>query len=508
MSRDRSPKDTEEVDHHNLSGQSAAKNAGFVAAAECIGKLSTLAWTVVAAQQLGQAGFGVFNLALAIGLIIVAIGQWGFDTVMVRRASQDTSQLSRFFSESIIWQIVLAAPLLVIGGAVFALVETDRNAALATVMVLCAVLCDMVSDNARAASSTIHRQGITSAALIGQRIIMFAAATPLVLWKGDVVTLSAAFLFASVFGLALHGLALRRLKIYFRLSLVTVHGLRNCFRGTGSIGLSSLIQVLQARIGFIVLGAVAGQHAVGSYSAAFRLYETVLFLSFAVGAAVFPLMSVTESARELRKLIEGTINILCGFYLPFAAVCLIDATGMIDLVFGGQYVADASQALRWLAPAPLLFAVAFIGRTALVASSSTRSLLISAVASTGALLLLCLLLVPIIGAAGATIALTSSLAVEAVIMVFFLRAVLDSWPQLLRQSIQPILCSGIVVLVFLIMDASFIVELLVAAGIYTVCWGGLLWRGRSSASQLFRALPSRRSHGSDSNGPEVSDDSA
>lgn len=489
MSAESPAPDSDGVENRRLSGRSAVTNAGFVAVAECVGKISTLAWTVVAAQQLGQAGFGIFNLALAIGLILAAIGQWGFDSVMVRRASQDTSQLSRFFSEAIVWQVVLTVPLLIIGSVVFATLEADRTASLATTMVLGGVFCDMVSDNARSAASTIHRQGITSAALIGQRIIMFAVAIPLVLRWGDITALSAAFLFSSVLGLALHAAALRRLRIRFSLSLVTAVSLRGCLRGTGSIGLSSLIQVLQARIGFILLGALASQHAVGTYSAAFRLYETVLFLSFALVAAVFPLMSVAKTGQALRTLIESTINILCGFYLPFAAVCLIDAPGMIHLIFGEQYVADASLALRWLAVAPVLFAVAFVGRTALVAASSTTPLLISASASTGTVALLCLLLIPRFDAVGATIALTSGLALDAFLTVIFLRTVLDRWPRLLRQSIQPLLCSGVITVIFLALHASFLVELLISAVVYIACWGSLLRWGRSSASQLVRALP-------------------
>ncbi|MEW1987591.1 flippase [Brevibacterium casei] len=487
------------VEGRALTGATAVKNAGFVAVAECVGKVSTLAWTVVAAQQLGQAGFGVFNFALAVGLILAAIGQWGFDTVLVRRASQDVSQLSRFFTEAIVWQVALAAPLLLAGGVVVAFIDADPGASVATAMVLAAVLCDMISDNARAAASTIHRQGITSAALIGQRILMFATAVPLVLRWGDVLTLSAAFLFSSIVGLALHAAALRRLGIRFRVSHISKSGLRDCLRGTGSIGLSSMIGVLQARIGFIILGALAGQQAVGSYSAAFRLYETVLFLSFALMAAVFPLMSVAVSGRALRRLVESSVNILCGFYLPFAVVCFIDARGMIQLVFGQEYVQDASQALWWLAPAPLLFAIAYVGRTGLVAASSTKPLLVATVASTATVAILCLLLVPGLQATGATIALTSGIAVDAVLTMVFLRAALDRWPRLLSQSIQPILCSGIVAVVFLVLRSSFLIELLISAFLYIAAWGSLLWWGRSSASQLVRTLPSRGS------GPDTSE---
>lgn len=473
-----------------LTGRSAVKNASFVAIAQCIGKLSTLVWTVVAAQQLGQAGFGVFNFAIALGLIIVALGQWGFDIVMVRRASKNVDQLSRYFSEAIVWQVGLSAPLLIIGAVVYGGGSPDdRGAALATVMILGAVLADLISDNARAASSTIHRQGITSLALIGQRIVMAAISIPLMLLWGNVMVLGAAFLFSSLAGLVLHAVALRRLEIRFSLRLVSWSGLRECFGGTGAIGLSSLIQVLQARIGFVLLGVWATQEVIGSYSAAFRLYETVLFLAFALDAAIFPLMSIAERGKGLRKLVEASISILIGFYLPFAVVCILDAPGLVRLVFGEDYVAGASWALFWLAAAPLLFGIGFMSRAALLAASSTKPVLVVALLSTGTVTLLCVLLVPQYQAAGATIALTGGLAVDAIFSVVFLSAILDRWPQLLRQAVLPALCCIPVMGIFVLLPAPFLARLVLGAVIYIVCWGSALYWGRSSAGQLVRSIP-------------------
>src|SRR5699024_3953233 len=212
-------------------------------------KLSTMVWTVVAAQKLGQFGFGVFNLALALGLILIAVGGWGFTSVFVRRASRDTSRVSQYFTEIVVWQGGLTAPLVLLGVVVYSVVTPETTAVVPMAMVLLAGLFDPKSDTARAASSTVHRQGTTSLALIAQRLITSAVAIPAVMIWGSALALSVAFLFSSLLGVVLHGFALGRLGIRFRPRLLTMDGLRHSLRGTHWIGLGGVARAVQYRAG-------------------------------------------------------------------------------------------------------------------------------------------------------------------------------------------------------------------------------------------------------------------
>ena len=55
----------------------------------------------------------------------------------------------------------------------------------------------------------------------------------------------------------------------------------------------------------VLLAVLAGDQAVGKYAAAYRLFETVLFLSYAVVGSVAPLMYARAADRgEVGRLAE------------------------------------------------------------------------------------------------------------------------------------------------------------------------------------------------------------
>lgn len=460
-----------------MMGRSAMANASFAAAAQIVGKLTTLAWTLVAAQQLGQEGFGAFNLILALNLVIAALGEWGFDSVLVQRGSVDRGALSRYFTESAVWQVGLATPMLLLGGLIFSATRSEQEAVLAFFLVVVAILCDTVSDTARTASTVIHRQGRTSAALTMQRTLTAIVAIPALMAKPDLVMLAAAFSGTSVVGLLLHLRALRRLDLRLDLRLLTWHSLRAYGRGTTRIGLSALLSVVLYRAGFILLGALSGDAEVGAYSAAYRLFDTVLFLTFALVSAVFPLMSATRDKDRSRRLTEVATGILIVMYLPFAVVCLMEAPRLVELLFGHEYVAATSQPLRWLAIGPLLFAVAFVGGTVLIAVEQTQGLLIAAISATATNIILNVGVIPSMGASGAAIGLLVALSVDAVVTTCYVRRALGRWPRLLDQVYLPAVACIAVAGVIWTIRAAFLLELAIAAFVYVACWFGLaLWR--------------------------------
>src|SRR5947209_7110521 len=82
--------------------------------------------------------------------------------------------------------------------------------------------------------------------------------------------------------LVLHVAAVRQLGVSFRPSLLGRDGLRTFGRGTAAFGVSALVLAALSRFDVVLLEAMKGAKAVASYTAAYRLFETVLFVTFAV----------------------------------------------------------------------------------------------------------------------------------------------------------------------------------------------------------------------------------
>ena len=71
----------------------AAGNALVSATAQVLGKVATLLWTLVAARELAPREFGHFTFVLATALLLSAVAEWGFDQVLIRRASAHLAEL-------------------------------------------------------------------------------------------------------------------------------------------------------------------------------------------------------------------------------------------------------------------------------------------------------------------------------------------------------------------------------------------------------------------------------
>lgn len=233
-------------------------NAGFVALSQVVAKVTTLVWTVVAAQMLGQEGFGGFNFALATATVLATFVEWGFNSLLVQRSSVDRSALSRHFSETLTWQFMIAIGLLGLSILAYGFYNPDLSMVLSFALIQIAVLCDTTSSSARAAASVLHRQVETSLALVAQRVIAAGVIVAALLGSATLLTLSAAFAFASVAGVVLQLIVIRRMKIIPSAKHISRRGLRAFATGSNRIGISVLLGSVLFRVGFITVGAFWG----------------------------------------------------------------------------------------------------------------------------------------------------------------------------------------------------------------------------------------------------------
>lgn len=401
------------------SFQRAARNAVFVMIAETAAKITTFAWTVVAARELTRGEFGSFNFALSLALILASIAEWGFDPVMMQRVSRDPSAKERLFANAVGWEGAIAS-ILFGGAAIAGSIASSGTTRIVLLLVLLATFLDVFADTIRALGTALQRQGVTSIALVIQRIATVGVAVPVLLLGGGLEGFAIAFLGGYVIGFAAHLVALGRLGIPFRFGLVRLEGMRTFARGTTAVGLSGLVLAALFRIDALILAGLKGEAALGAYSVAYRLFETSLFVTFALNSALFPLMAERgDDPDEVRGVMEKALGATLFLYLPYTVVCLVEAEAFLDLLFGARYAAVSAGSLRWLAAAPLVYALAFITGSALLAVRRTGALLVAAVAATVVNISLNFTLIPLVGIEGAAITTTVSFLVEGLVVLWY-----------------------------------------------------------------------------------------
>jgi O-antigen/teichoic acid export membrane protein len=468
----------------------AGRNVVAVMLADILGKVITLAFTVLVARQLGATGFGDFSYALALGLLLGTFIAWGFDSEVARRGSVDGRQLDVALSQALVLRAVHTVPVMVVGGLIIALGRPDVAEIPAIVLVVLATVLDSFGDCGRAAATARERPAWSSFALVLQRAVACVLAIVVLSFGGGLLAVSAGYLLSSVVGLFVLTLLLRRLQVRPRFRLVDWAGLRTMWRSTVLLGLDIVLSMALFRVDTLMLGAIAGSRGVASYTVAYRLMETALFVAWAVGRSLFPAMARAGSGPALLRVGENALAAAGALLLPYGVLLLVEGERLLELVFGAEYGEDSVVSLRFLAFAPLAFALTYLtgfllfaqGRKAQMVTTSAVGLIVNVALN--------VVLIPTYGARGASVATLVSYAVAGLLGVAFM-APRTGILRLDRSLLIGVVAALPMAAVLLQVDAPVLVEAVLGSAVYLASYAAVArWRAPEQLD-LLRSLLAR-----------------
>jgi O-antigen/teichoic acid export membrane protein len=214
-------------------------------------------------------------------------------------------------------------------------------------------------------------------------------------------------------------------------------------RAAAPIGVAGIFGIVVFRIDTVMLAAFEPDAVVGEYGAAYRLFETTLFLSWAVGAAVYPVLSRSSrtSAPAVGVVYEGSLKLVLALTLPLAVAAAALSEPLVQFVFGADY-AEAGGALALLAPAIALYPISYVAGYLLV--SQDRALVLTATYAFVAAenVLLNLVLIPRLSLEGAALGTSISELLAASILVAYSVRVTGR-PAWTRVLAGPVLASAV-----------------------------------------------------------------
>ncbi|MDQ3616144.1 MAG: flippase [Actinomycetota bacterium] len=437
--------------------------------AEVLAKVATLAWTIAAARMLTLGDFGSLTYAISVVLLASAIPTWGLDSVLMRRGSADPSQLPRLHSEVLAWKSVLALPTFAIVALMASVTRPTSEATIVFILVVVSAFPELWSTTARASAAAWQRPAGVSVALVLQRLATAVAVMVALVAGTGVIGVAAAYLVGTIIGWIGHVRAVSHLDLHFGWRSLRRDGLRRMLSGTMIVGLSAVVLVVLFRVDTVILAALDGDEAVATYAVAYRLMETVLFVSWAINQSIFPVMSAKASTQRITRAYEQGLALVGFVYLPFATVCFLEGSRIIGLLFGGIYATRSAPILWWLAPTPLLFAAALFGTSVLMSRGRAGGMLGGALAATVVNVALNFTLIPAYSGLGAAVATTSSYAVYVVIVQIALRRS-GVFVRLLRPLAEVVVSSCALAAALLILDLALLAELAVGGVFYLGTW--------------------------------------
>ena len=343
-----------------VSARRILANTGYRLVADLGGKLASIVLFVAMARKLGESAFGVFSFALALVVLVTALANFGQDRIVTREVARDPERVGRYFFNTLALQLLVALPALALVTAVLTLVGESSTTRLVVVLLGFAVIVELLTATCYAVFQAFERMEFVPIGLLTQRFFTAAVGIALLANGASVVGVAAVFLGGSVLSFSVSLLLLLR-KVARPAIAVDPRSWWPLMRAAIPLGIAGVLGSLLFRIDTVMLAGFEPKDVVGSYGAAYRLYESTLFLSWSVGAAVYPVYArlTLRTTPSVRVVYDGSVKLVSALTLPVAVGAAVLGPSVVKILYGSDY-AEAGPALQLLAPAIATFPIAYV----------------------------------------------------------------------------------------------------------------------------------------------------
>lgn len=420
----------------------AGHNSIFLLASQVISKLAGFAGVVLLARILTVSDFGLLALALAITGIVSLFVELGLDQLMIREVARDQRQIPAYFTDAMLIKLVLSIAALIVTILAVRLAGFDAGVASVIMILTLAMLPAGFYHLLVALFMGLEKMAWVAAGNSFGELLRLSLMA-LVLFAGYGLEAVAWTYVVSVSLLALAGFIVVRLKVSELLSPPTMSAMRVMVRQSIPFMFLGLFFVVYFKIDFIMLAWLKDEQVVGSYAAAFRLMESLLFVPAAFMGAVYPSLSRISSAGRdsVLRASHKTLRYMAMIGIPVGFGVTVLAERIVLLLFGESY-SDSVLPLRIIIWAMVLIFINCVCPVGL--NATNRQKLSVYVTATGIIvnIALNLFLIPPFGAVGTSVAtVVTEMVTTAVFITLFSRNI--GRLQLLPASYKPAIAGSI-----------------------------------------------------------------
>jgi O-antigen/teichoic acid export membrane protein len=345
-------------------------NTVFRAAADVGSKLISVAFFVVIARKLGASALGSFTFGLAFGSLVTVLAGFGQDAILTREVARDRRRVDVYFANTIALKLVLSMPVIALAVVALELVDMSSTTRAVALLLAVAVLVELLTTTCFAVFQAYEQLGYFPVVIIGQRLFTAGVGIAAMAAGAGIATVAAIYLAGSVLALVLATALLFRRVVRPRLEIDTSRWWP-LMRVAIPVGVALVFQVTLFRVDAAILQLFRSEREVGLYGAAYRLFEAPLFISWAVAAAVYPVLSRLHERSELRVVIERSLKLAIGATIPFALGAAVLAGPVVKLLYGPEFHPSA-RVLAVLAPTIVLYSFNHVAGVLLLARNRQR----------------------------------------------------------------------------------------------------------------------------------------
>jgi len=343
---------------------------------------ATVVLTAALGRQLGAAGFGEIYLAITFALIFGILVEFGLDQQLTRAVARQPGLAGPYLANALVIKLAMS----VLAYALVYVVVGSLGYP-AELRAIIAVVCLLLLPNGISTSLTAVYQGrenlvYPAAATALEKVLLAVLAIALLAIDAGPVLVGGAFVVSSAASVLFKLIFLRRLvKVEWRPQRVVM---RSLIVGALPFLVTAILGAIYYRTDVVILSKLGSPEVVGWYAAAYRLFDTLVFMpSIVVGAVMLPIMSRLSviSRGELARVVRRGIDMMLILGVPTCVGLFMLAEPIVLAIYGRAEFLPTASALRWLAPGLLVLYVNSVLAATLVSIDRERRMtIISALA--------------------------------------------------------------------------------------------------------------------------------
>jgi O-antigen/teichoic acid export membrane protein len=357
-------------------------------------------------------------LAIAfLGFVMVAV-DLGLDRYMLRAIARRRAAAHHLFFNVLSLKLTLAVPLFALGFLAMHLLGYSAQAQETALALAPGVFCDSVARTQASLFAARERGGPPSLADAVQRICSAGLGIGALQAGYGVVAVGVAYSVGSLIGVAI-GFALLHVTIGVPAGALNYRRWRSLAGSSVPFAAQDTFTVLLARADTLLLALIATQAAVGRYGAAYRLFESTFFVTYALTAAFTAMYTYLgpDSSPSWGFVFQRSIKLALVLLTPLAVAFGVLASPICQLIYGATF-SSAAAPLRVLSAGVVLMSVVTLSVSLLVSRDNPRKIVSLTAIIAAVNVALNLILIPLYGDVGAA---TAMLATEVVYVIWIMR---------------------------------------------------------------------------------------
>jgi O-antigen/teichoic acid export membrane protein/acetyltransferase-like isoleucine patch superfamily enzyme len=389
-------------------------NTGVSFIGQIVTWVSTLALTAAYGRFLGDVKFGELFFAISFVALVGFPIEFGFNQQIVRDVAQDPKKALRYPANVLLLKLALWATLFAAILGVSNVLGFAHEERLLVALCGCLLLISATGSTFGSIHTAAQRQVFPAIGLVIEKGL---GAIIAILWMrsgGGVIEAAYALLIGAAAGAIWQFFWFVRL-VGIRWTL-DFHLVRDLVWQSVPFLTYGVLGVIYYRIDTVLLQALTSTATVGIYGAAYRLFDTLVFLpNIVIVAVMYPVMAkLSVNSEHMMKLaIEKSVNFLLVVGIPIMVGLIVAAPNIIGFLYHNDQFTPSIPVLQALAPGLAILYLNAVWTTALMSLKMEKQLPwiagLALIFNLGGNLLL----IPRLGAVGAAIvtSLTESLLV-------------------------------------------------------------------------------------------------